>query len=130
MVRLVLMLLSLMNSSWSFAQDIIPYNQKNWTKFNQLPSMKISSPVLMNKHLNVIGVINEEIRPKTKGVSAASVCKEFKGETKKQYCKIQAHDMTTFLFSKEFKKGIYFQSVSFNNKYLSGITDFESGVKQ
>ena len=123
-------LLVMIIPSWGNAIDIIPYNQKHWTKFNQLSSMKIATPTLVSKTNKAIGIISEEIRPKISGESVENICLELKGETKKNYCKVLNTEMTTFVFFKEFEKGIFCQSISFNKKYSIGIAKFESGLNQ
>lgn len=111
------------------ALDIIPYDKASWTKFEKLPSMKIMAPVLVNKEVKGIGLIKEEIKPKIVGKGAVDECKELNGIQEKKFCKVDDQNTVTYVFSKEFKKGIFYQSVSFEKKYSKAIKKFETGLK-
>jgi hypothetical protein len=113
----------------SQAIDIIPYDKNSWTRFEQIRSMNIKVPVLINKKVNGIGVINEEIKPKIAGESAEKNCLDLKGHMEKKYCRLQTKENVSFIFSKEFKKGFFYQSISFAKKDIQAIKTFETGLK-
>lgn len=112
-----------------FALDIIPFDTKNWTKFEKLQSLKINRPVLINKNLNGVGVITEETQPKDENNKIDNWCKQFEGKFTKNYCRANKSNSVTFIFRKEFPSGIFFQSVTFEDKDSKLINKFESGLK-
>lgn len=111
------------------ANELIPIDPKNWTKFESLPSLKIYRPVLINKHINGVGIISEETQPKDEIYSPNKWCTQFEGVQKKQYCRVDKTDVVTFIFRKEFEKGITFQSVTFEKNKIELINNFEAGIK-
>ncbi len=115
-------------ASISKAFDIIPYDKKDWTKFEKIQSMGLNVPVLVNKKSGGIGIIKEEILPLTAEGDPVKRCKQLHGVQESRFCRLENKQTVTYLFHKKYKKGIFYQSVSLEKKFTKAIKNFEAGM--